>query len=259
MAKGRDQERTKRQRPSEPGGDTALNGSAKRHCCARRDEFNVESFDTLKLIVAGQPFYGHGVVLRAASETLRVALQDLTREEACGPISLGDGPAGVPEERLHALFCAACEHAYFGTVQGLGLEGPVPVGELQGVARWLQMPVLLEECNSFVASALRKAETAEDAAPLLERLYEDFISEGPLPPVHSDGAGNGLGGGAESSFFVSGGPMARAFVEGLLRWGDDKRVARILSEGMGGALDKPRRARCVELLSEALRSNGGLF
>ena len=258
-AERRDQERTKRQRPSEPGGDTALNGSAKRHCCARREEFNVESFDTLKLVVAGRPFYGHGVVLRAASETLRVALQDLTREEACGPISLGDGPAGVPEERLHALFCAACEHAYFGTVQGLGLEGPVPVGELQEVARWLQMPVLLEECNGFVASALRKAETAEDAAPLLERLYEDFISEGPLPPVYSDGAGNGLGGGAESSFFVSGGPMARAFVEGLLRWGDDQRVARILSEGMGGALDKPRRARCVELLSEALRSYGGLF
>ena len=259
VAKRRDQERTKRQRLSEPGGDTALYGNAKRHCCARRDEFNVESFDTLKLVVAGQPFYGHGIVLRAASETLRVALQDLTREEACGPISLGDGPAGVPEERLHALFCAACEHAYFGTVQGLGLEGPVPVGELQEVARWLQMPVLLEECNGFVASALRKADTAEDAAPLLERLYEDFISEGPLPPVYSDGAGNGLGGGAESSFFVSGGPMARAFVEGLLRWGDDKRVARILSEGMGGALDKPRRARCVELLSEALRSYGGLF
>ena len=255
-AERRDQERTKRQRPSEPGGDTALNGSAKRHCCARREEFNVESFDTLKLVVAGQPFYGHGIVLRAASETLRVALQDLTREEACGPISLGDGPAGVPEERLHALFCAACEHAYFGTVQGLGLEGPVPVGELQEVARWLQMPVLLEECNSFIASALRKAETAEDAAPLLERLYEDLISEGPLPPVYIDGAGNGLGGGAESSFFVSGGPMARAFVEGLLRWGDDQRVARILSEGMGGALDKPRRARCVELLSKALRSHG---
>ena len=225
----------------------------KRHCAIRREEFNVESSDTLKLVVGGKPFYGHGVVLMAASETLRVALQDVDPSPVAIP--LGDGPASVPKERLHGLFCAAWEHAYFGAVPGLSLEGPVPVMELREVARWLQMPELLEECNRCVAAALHKAETAESASPIVEALFEELISEGVLPPVYKGDIGVKARGAPRSCYFVPGGPLAHVFVGALLRWGNDERVAKILVEGMGGGLDKPRKARCVALLSEAL---GGL-
>ena len=237
----------------EPGaGNTSAQGNssgAKRHC-ARREDFNVESFDSLKLVVGGKPFYGHGAVLKAASETLRVALQDVTPSAV--PIPLGEGPASVPKDRLNDLFCAACEHAYFGTVPGLGLEGPIAVMELREVAQWLQMPALLEECNLCLASALHKAETAESAAPIVESLFEELISEGVLPPVYIKDIGGKARGAPSSNYFVPGGAVASAFVGALLRWGNDKRVAKILVEGMGGGLDKPRKARCAALLSGAL-------
>ena len=127
-------------------------------------DVNVKRRDSTVLLIAGRPFYVIGALLETKSKVLADALSSV---ETLDPVVIAL-PNEVPEEQQHALFHAAVEHAYTGTVASdVTDESLLP---LWCLGDHLQMEDLCTWCVERLAPALRKDTS------LLERTWSAALS-----------------------------------------------------------------------------------
>jgi hypothetical protein len=81
----------------------------------RAEDVNAQRRDSTVLLIAGQPFYVNGTAIESKSPVLADALRDATTLDPI-PLPL---PRGVPAEQHYAVFRAAVEHTYTGTVAAM--------------------------------------------------------------------------------------------------------------------------------------------
>jgi len=125
----------------------------------RASDVNVQRRDSTVLLIAGRPFYAIGALI----ETKSVVLADaLSSAETLDPIAIAL-PNEVPEEQQYALFHAAVELAYTGTIASdVTAESLLP---LWCLGDHLQMNELCAWCVERLTPALA------DNAALLERAW----------------------------------------------------------------------------------------
>jgi hypothetical protein len=109
---------------------------------------NVPRRDSTVLLIANQPFYVNGELLESKSIFLARALSDTT---TLAPIRLPLA-GGVPAGQHYAIFHAAVEHAYTGTVAGLDDASLLP---LWCLGDYLQMDELRAWCVEKMLPLLR--------------------------------------------------------------------------------------------------------
>ena len=125
----------------------------------RASDVNVQRRDSTVLLIAGRPFYVFGALIETKSAVLADALSSATTLD---PIAVAL-PNEVPEEQQYALFHAAVELAYTGTIASdVTAESLLP---LWCLGDHLQMDELCAWCVERLTPVL-----AEDAA-LLERTW----------------------------------------------------------------------------------------
>jgi hypothetical protein len=115
----------------------------------RAEDVNVRRRDSTVLHIAGQPFYVDGRWIESKSVVLADALRDTTTLDPI-PLPL---PRGVPADQHYAIFRAAVEHAYTGTVDGLDHASLLP---LWCLGDHLQMDELRAWCVEQMLSLMRK-------------------------------------------------------------------------------------------------------
>jgi hypothetical protein len=89
----------------------------------RAEYVNVQRRDSTVLLIAGQAVYVNGELMESKSAVLADALRDTTTLDPI-PLPL---PRGVPADQHYAIFHAAVEHAYTGTVAGLDSVSLLPL------------------------------------------------------------------------------------------------------------------------------------
>jgi hypothetical protein len=139
-------------------------------------DVNVKRRDSTVLLIAGRPFYVNGALLETKSVVLADALSSV---ETLDPIAIAL-PNAVPDAQQYALFHAAVEHAYTGTVASdPAAESLLP---LWCLGDHLQMDELCAWCVKRLVPVL-----AKDAA-LLERAWTTALAR---PDVgRSDASGD---------------------------------------------------------------------
>ena len=130
----------------------------------RASDVNVPRRDSTVLLIAGRPFYVVGLLIEAKSAVLADALSNATTLD---PVAIAL-PNEVPEEQQYALFHAAVEHAYTGTIASdVAAESLLP---LWCLGDHLQMDELCAWCAERLVPVL-----AKDAA-LLERAWTTALA-----------------------------------------------------------------------------------
>ena len=113
---------------------------------------NVKRRDSTVLLIGGRPFYVFGPLIELKSAVLADALSST---ETLDPIPL-PLPNEVPEEQQYALFHAAVEHAYTGTIgTPVAAESLLP---LWCLADHLQMDGLCTWCVERLTPVLKQDE-----------------------------------------------------------------------------------------------------
>jgi hypothetical protein len=115
----------------------------------RAEDVNVQRRDSTVLHIAGQPFYVNGTWIESKSVVLADVLRDTTTLDPI-PLPL---PRGVPADQHYAIFRAAVEHAYTGTVAGLDDASLLP---LWCLGDHLQMDELRAWCIEHLMPLMRK-------------------------------------------------------------------------------------------------------
>mmetsp|Transcript_9343 Transcript_9343/g.16827 ORF Transcript_9343/g.16827 Transcript_9343/m.16827 type:complete len:322 (-) Transcript_9343:1278-2243(-) len=153
--------------------------SPKRARILRCDFNNPRVPGCLRFVVAGQHFYGSAHIIRGTSRTLcqglDAACENIDHPEL-RPIHLL-GPASIPEDSLHELFCACMQHAYYGDdLENIGVD-PLLLLEC---ARWLQMDELCAECVLEIRKRLAECGSAHEAAKTLDTVLAQVVGEDTL-------------------------------------------------------------------------------
>ena len=141
--------------PRVPDDDVAARPATKRArtvsaATLRASDVNVQRRDSTVLLIAGRPFYVFGALLETKSAVLADALSSATTLD---PVAIAL-PNEVPEEQQYALFHAAVELAYTGTIASdVTVESLLP---LWCLGDHLQMDELCTWCVERLTPALAK-------------------------------------------------------------------------------------------------------
>jgi hypothetical protein len=143
-----------------PAGPAAKRARTTSAAALRASDVNVQRRDSTVLLIAGRPFYVFGALLETKSAVLADALSSATTLD---PVAI-PLPNEVPEEQQYALFHAAVELAYTGTMTSseVATESLLP---LWCLGDHLQMDELCTWCVERLTPALA------DNAALLERAW----------------------------------------------------------------------------------------
>ena len=145
--------------PAGPAGPAAKRARTTSAAALRASDVNVQRRDSTVLLIAGRPFYVNGALIETKSAVLADALSSAATLD---PVAIAL-PNEVPEEQQYALFHAAVELAYTGTVASdVGAESLLL---LWCIGDHLQMDELCAWCVERLVPAL-----AKDTA-LLERAW----------------------------------------------------------------------------------------
>jgi hypothetical protein len=149
--------------------DVAVGPAAKRArtvsaAALRASDVNVQRRDSTVLLIAGRPFYVNGALIETKSAVLADALSSATTLD---PVAIAL-PHEIPEEQQYALFHAAIELAYTGTVAS-------DVGDEALLLLWclgdhLQMDELCTWCEQRLVLKL------PDDAALLEHAWTTALA-----------------------------------------------------------------------------------
>jgi hypothetical protein len=149
-------------------------------------DVNVQRRDSTVLLIAGRPFYVVGPLIETKSVVLADALSGTTTLD---PVAIAL-PNEVPEEQQYALFHAAVEHTYTGTVASdLDAESLLPLWclgdhlQLDGLCVWCAerlVPVLAKNAalleRAWTAALTRPSDALGDACATAWLLLERTIS-----------------------------------------------------------------------------------
>jgi hypothetical protein len=129
----------------------------------RACDVNVQRRDSTVLLIAGRPFYVFGALIETKSAVLADALSSATTLD---PVAVALSNE-VPDEQQYALFHAAVEHTYTGTVADVAAESLLP---LWCIGDHLHMDELCAWCAERLVPVLAKDAT------LLERTWATALA-----------------------------------------------------------------------------------
>jgi hypothetical protein len=122
-------------------------------------DVNVRRYDSVTLLICGEPLYVNGMLMESSSPLLADLLSGVAAPPgapAAPPVVTLPTPADVYPAALHTLCCAAVEHTYTGNVQRFLLtDSYSSLLPLWCVAQHLQMNALQAFCITRLEPALR--------------------------------------------------------------------------------------------------------